>query len=587
MPKWPIWVWLSLGLTAALSLVSIAGRHQAEMSNRAVGLMLEWETIEQIALASGKSEGEVLENLKERGLVGVALTEETVGDLPDAPVTSIGLLDLTNDLRFTRLSEFSKAHGMTTFEQFPWDKLDGLPVGLNPEVANTIKGADLKLIARHANIAASGPEVINFTLKNSADLGADAYLIAGDQALGNRELLEETAKAIEENNLHYLSPEFVSLGGDSFLRKELADRTLRIHSIQTLEAERMSKNAFNERMVKAFRERSVRWLLIRPSTKMSEDALKQMGHTLVDLRSAIRKAGGEVKEPRPFEIPKTNAVLVVLTCLTLVPALAFLALDIFGKKIGSALSVLGVLLAATAYVDSSFYTLLAAISTPALAGLFLLQQDKPKLQHFLIASAISLVGGLLVAGTMVGTDYTLRNELFRGVNLSLIAPIFLVGYFGIRQFGTIGEISKKPVTWAAAMLAIVGLAALMMIALRSGNDNPAAVSGLELRFRSMMDSAFFVRPRLKEVFFGHPLLVIGIMMRLRYVNWKAWSTVLIVAGMVGQTSIVNTLCHLHTPVYLSLARIGIGVLLGGTIGVIGWLALDRWLLRKGSEGMNG
>mgnify|MGYP007030164791 CR=1 FL=1 len=41
-------------------------------------------------------------------------------------------------------------------------------------------------------------------------------------------------------------------------------------------------------------------------------------------------------------------------------------------------------------------------------------------------------------------------------------------------------------------------------------------------------------------------------------------------GMVGQASIVNTLCHLHTPLEVSLARIAIGWVLGGILGALLW-----------------
>ena len=44
---------------------------------------------------------------------------------------------------------------------------------------------------------------------------------------------------------------------------------------------------------------------------------------------------------------------------------------------------------------------------------------------------------------------------------------------------------------------------------------------------------------------------------------------------IGQTSVVNTMCHLHTPITLSLARIGVGWILGCILGWIVWGVLSR------------
>ena len=59
-------------------------RHRVEVSNRAVGVMMEMRDVEALAAASGEPLEDVLTELKERGLVGMALAERTVGDLIDA-----------------------------------------------------------------------------------------------------------------------------------------------------------------------------------------------------------------------------------------------------------------------------------------------------------------------------------------------------------------------------------------------------------------------------------------------------------------------------------------------------------------------
>ncbi len=51
-------------------------------------------------------------------------------------------------------------------------------------------------------------------------------------------------------------------------------------------------------------------------------------------------------------------------------------------------------------------------------------------------------------------------------------------------------------------------------------------------------------------------------------------------GAIGQTSMVNTLSHLHIPVVLSLARNVEGLVLGSIIGIGLWAALSRALPGK-------
>jgi hypothetical protein len=194
---------------------------------------------------------------------------------------------------------------------------------------------------------------------------------------------------------------------------------------------------------------------------------------------------------------------------------------------------------------------------------------------FVVMSALSTVGGMCVGGMLVGVDAMLRTETFPGVKIALFAPILVVGWLLLRERGPIVETMRSPVTWAAASLTIVGLGAIAMLALRSGNENPSAVSSLELQVRSLLDNLLHVRPRSKEVAFGHPALVLGLCLLAYRPNMKGWASLLLLAGMVGQTSIVNTLCHLHTPALLSLTRIGVGLALGGIIGVLLWTLVQR------------
>jgi hypothetical protein len=135
----------------------------------------------------------------------------------------------------------------------------------------------------------------------------------------------------------------------------------------------------------------------------------------------------------------------------------------------------------------------------------------------------------------------------------------------------------------------------LMIA-RTGNDNGVGASDGEVAFRGILDRVMFVRPRTKEFLIGHPLLIIGLGLLYFIRGTKAkeadgdqeetpsatpalagWAALAMMVGSMGQTDIVNTLCHLHIPVLLSVIRIGIGALLGCIIGIGLWAIALRWL----------
>ena len=61
----PIWLYISIALTAALAGFSMWQRYQAEGKNHAVGLVTEIETVQLLASSQGISLEDALKKLKE------------------------------------------------------------------------------------------------------------------------------------------------------------------------------------------------------------------------------------------------------------------------------------------------------------------------------------------------------------------------------------------------------------------------------------------------------------------------------------------------------------------------------------------
>ena len=102
------------------------------------------------------------------------------------------------------------------------------------------------------------------------------------------------------------------------------------------------------------------------------------------------------------------------------------------------------------------------------------------------------------------------------------------------------------------------------------------VSSLETNLRQMMDNLLGVRPRTKEFLVGHPLMLV-----LLYYGYRLEikRSVLLLFGLIGQVSLVNTYAHIHTPLLVSVTRSVHGLWIGIILGVIIILLLNL-LLRK-------
>jgi len=217
------------------------------------------------------------------------------------------------------------------------------------------------------------------------------------------------------------------------------------------------------------------------------------------------------------------------------------------------------------------------------------------IERLLLAVFFTATGGLLVAAVLSSRAFMLRIDQFAGVKVAQIAPILILGLLFIggiawrsdtwqaqtRRFGNgfRHAMSNPVVVWQ--MLGLVALLVILgLMVARSGNDAGVGVSPLELKFRSLLDRVVLVRPRTKEFMIGYPLLLCGLAFAVR--GYRNWGAPLIVVGSIGLVSALNTFCHIHTPVMLSVLRVVNGAVVGTAIGLILY-ALVRRLPDMGSE----
>ncbi len=86
------------------------------------------------------------------------------------------------------------------------------------------------------------------------------------------------------------------------------------------------------------------------------------------------------------------------------------------------------------------------------------------------------------------------------------------------------------------------LVIMVIYLLRTGNSVPELVSSWEIKLREGLEALLKVRPRTKEFLLGHPLMFL-----LLYFGYAQKRLPLLLLGIIGQISVVNTYAHLHTP----------------------------------------
>ncbi len=263
-----------------------------------------------------------------------------------------------------------------------------------------------------------------------------------------------------------------------------------------------------------------------------------------------------------------------------------------------ALGILGALLAGGSThfheIGRAVFGLLAAIGFPLLSltwayravDRFIAARTAkplwPAIAALLIATLITLGGALLVAAMLSDSRYLVKIGEFVGVKFALGVPLLLFAVliasdgvarhgedwhdYGTRCRQHVLSFLRQPLYLWSITLAVLALAAMALLLARSGNDSGLGVSNFELHMRSMLEQWMYARPRTKEFAFGNPLFIFAMVAAAR--GYRLPALLLLLGAAVGQTDVLNTYCHAHTGVLLSLVRTFNGLWLGIAIAVV-------------------
>ena len=507
----------------------------------------------------------------------------------------------------------------------PWPQFSTIPIGLGGDAVETVKRNGLLVAPRLVNFTGVTADNIGWELAQTKQQCSDArsanggnigpVIFAGSSVLGNRGLIKATADALASDGLVYGSVELAKTFGDEDLSRMASARTVRVHSIGTDEMGNMDEPTAVERFVRAAKERNIRVCYVRLFTfglTKDADAIHANTEFVGKIVKGMREARLTVAGPaRPYAADPAPSLALRLLMALGVAGGALLLLRVFSGISGVAFAAaltLGVLLAFALAAPGhtpkgrEALALLAACVFPTL-GLCAIALPRPDragttgaalgraFGTYVRMTGVTVIGIVLVIGLLSGRLFLIKVDAFLGVKLVLITPVLLVAAFhglGLAALGPqagwaerraavqdcLRTLAARPLLAGQVAVGIVALAALAFLVARSGNDPGVGVSGSELTMRSLLDKYLYVRPRTKEFLLGHPALLLALAASAsgRFVHW---TLPLLVVGAIGQSSLMDTFCHLHTPLVISGLHGLIGWVLGAAFGALVWVAAAR------------
>lgn len=630
-------VLIALGLLSGL--VSAAHRWSAESRNRRVELVVDYSDAQALANTTSRQVDDVLTQLRHAGITTVAVTEDTPASLNANGIATYTRAGNTTHIQFApgfpgqraRVVQMlaHKAPGLVVTTDgpsgllvgAPWPQFSSVPIGLDMDTVNTIKRNKLLVAPRLVNFTGVTAQNIPWELAQTRQqcagpAGIGPVIFAGTSVLGNRALIETTAEALEANHLTYGSVELGKMFGDDDLSRLADAETVRVHSIGTEEMGTMDEPTAVERFVRAAKERNIRICYVRLFTSglvHDADVLDAntafIGKIVKNMREAHLTVGdgpahAYADDPKPGIILRglmalgvLGGSLLLLRVFTGIAGKAFVIAFVLGLVLALGLAAPG-----TTPKGREVLALVSACVFPAL-GLCAISLPRflPNATNSLVLrkaftayvqmTLVTVIGILLTVGLLSGRLFLLKVDAFLGVKLVLVTPIVLVAaYYGLglaalspragwaERKEAIGcslrALAARPLLAGQVVVGIVALVALALFVARSGNDPGVGVSATELKTRALLDKYLFVRPRTKEFLLGHPALFLGLAAAASR-RFPAWVLPLLVVGAIGQSSLMDTFCHLHTPLLVSALRGLIGWVLGAIFGALVWTAIAR------------
>lgn len=616
---------LAVGLAA--SLLVLSQRVAVERGNATVGVAVDFLEVQHAAGATGEPLEVTMRQFKNAGATHLAVTEDSLASLVERGEANIftrpegAHVWLATMYRLQQMVAALSSRFPGKYARSQGDDGDGwldMPaaavavpqtgVGYSREALDAARAVGLTIVARPHWEGIHTAPAVERAIELAGQAGAEIVVFSGDQVVGFPGMVGDTARAITANGMTFGFIELAPQMGAASLASALELAVVRVHSITEPEMRTISHPRAIERFVKSARERNVRLFYLRLFPGDERGPVRASAEYVAAIRDGLAARGMTTGRPVPFAPLRIPPWQLALVRVALCGALLWIIQSLFGLRAGwfwalALLTVVGggaAMMVATDMVRS-VCALGAGVVFPTLAvgwaARYLArptEDERPSLGAalprqivaFAGVSAITIIGGLVVAALLSDSAYLMKIAQFRGVKFAQFLPLMVVALVWLArcmpwyvEAGSGESRAEWPAVWAGlrgalaqpivywhAVAAMVGLAVLAMLMMRSGNEAGGAILPGELQLRALLDKILIVRPRTKEVFLGHPLMMLALLLMLRGTPRALW--VALALGAIGQVSLLNSFCHLHTPLTLTLLRVFNGLWVGALAGIV-------------------
>jgi hypothetical protein len=547
-------IYALLGLAAVWTLFTVVKRISAEASNNTVEICVDFNQAVDLCQANGYPLADFLSRCQAIGVNSVAVREETIASLAgarkiiyygDADFGRLNMLDLLSSggqvspgsiLALDKtdapyiMKVFSDRYAVqakqqragkyrvispvfnSDFKPSYWN--ESLPLGFPGDKLAFISKLGLKAVLRVQN--AGNPQWLE------GDYGelVSGFMWDGRDVPGYAGNEGKLAASIVRSGKKFVNLEFMYFNGSEKVERAIPSMLVRGHQITAQElSKNFSAGYWLPRWDRAVSERGIRFLLFYFwDNKGIEDNISYLRSVAHEMKSS----GYYLGTATPPQYPIGGGLKLWL-----------------------------------------FFALAAAVVFPLLGLAAGLKQENP-FKAYLACNGLTFAGGLLVSACFY--DLLLMQKIVDvpGVKAAMLLPLLLSCALIFKP-----EQLKKALAFRLevkhVLIALGVLIVFVVLLLRSGNYN-VLTSQPEYLVRDGLENLFGYRPRTKEFLLGQPALFLGFYFKNPY---------LILFGMVGQVSIINTFFHAHSTVVSSAVRSFHGIWFGL---LIGWAAL--WLVKR-------
>ena len=501
-----------------------------------------------------------------------------------------------------------------------------MPLGLPRDEMNKARAAGFTILARPMNFRKCSAENVQFFFERTEHYPISEIVFDGPEVLGASNFLDLTAANMTRRKItfgvieHFTQLKFYPQLGMEYLAQKIGkNHVARLYAIPKDEQPKLEMSAAINRWSTTDRERNIRINLRRIYEKSEHE--KTLLETNMDyfrgVHDVLAKDGFTFGKASTFENYYPNVILRALVIVGVVAA-GVLYLSLVSRRLNrnrklqlQIFAILAIIAALPILIDAGgkvriLAAFLSANLFPALAIIWQLDllrviQYKVRIQNrtarlkeklstfqivwisgfaLLVTGLLSMTGAAYLSGALSDVSYFLEFEIFRGIKLTFILPLILVAVAFLQRFNIVDEVRKnvpatqqikelldKSVSVKLFLVLMIILGGFVVLIARSGHTSGMPVSGFEIKIRALLEQIFYARPRTKEIFFGHPAFMLAFAAFLKKFP-KMICFVLVMAGTIGQSSMVETFAHMRTPIFMSLMRGLDGLIPGAIIGAV-------------------